>query len=51
MIDTSENLEELAEKLNLKVSRCKVCGNSMGVNCMRWIGLGIQAVEDEIKGE
>jgi DNA (cytosine-5)-methyltransferase 1 len=25
--------------------RYKACGNSMGVNCMRWIGLGIEAVE------
>lgn len=27
--------------------RYKACGNSMGVNCMRWIGLSIQAVEDK----
>lgn len=25
--------------------RYKACGNSMGVNCMRWIGLGIEAAE------
>ena len=29
--------------------RYKACGNSMGVNCMRWIGLGIEAVEDGIR--
>ena len=28
--------------------RYKACGNSMGVNCMRWIGLGIEAVERKI---
>ena len=31
--------------------RYKACGNSMGVNCMRWIGLGIQAVEDKYATE
>jgi site-specific DNA-cytosine methylase len=29
--------------------RYKACGNSMGVNCMRWIGLGIEAVENGIR--
>lgn len=29
----------------LREYRDKACGNSMGVNCMRWIGLGIEAVE------
>ena len=27
--------------------RYKCCGNAFGVNCVRWIGLGIQAVEDK----
>ena len=29
--------------------RYKACGNSFGVNCMRWIGLGIEAVENDIR--
>ena len=28
--------------------RYKATGNSFGVNCIRWIGLGIQAVEDSM---
>lgn len=28
--------------------RYKACGNSFGCNCIRWIGLGIQAVEDQM---
>ena len=31
--------------------RYKACGNSMGVNCMRWIGLGIEMVEKNHKKE
>ena len=31
--------------------RYKAVGNSFGVNCVRWIGLGIQAVQDEIDAE
>lgn len=33
----------------LDAPRYKACGNSMGVNCMRWIGLGIEAVENGIR--
>ena len=29
--------------------RYKACGNSFGVNCVRWIGLGIEAVEQKLK--
>jgi site-specific DNA-cytosine methylase len=29
--------------------RYKACGNSMCVNCMRWIGLGIEMVESKLK--
>ena len=31
--------------------RYKACGNSFGVNCVRWIGLGIEAVERQINGK
>ena len=31
-------------------SRYKALGNSMGVNCMRWIGMRIQMMEETAEG-